>query len=197
MKEHIFVNVIGCGYAGVECGLLLANLGIKVHVFDGLEGYHYTCKNCYDNKKLPISEQIYNEVLKKEANNAYAYYYRGLIYDEQKQTKLAINDYLNVRIAEEIFGDIDTRVAVLLGDRLNIVGRLSGIVEGITEWLPISSTGHLILVEQFLKFEQVSPEFWSMFQVVIQFGAILAVVVLYFKKIWPFTKNKDKAIKKG
>ena len=66
MKEHIFVNVIGCGYAGVECGLLLANLGIKVHVFDGLEGYHYTCKNCYDNKKLPISEQIYNEVLKKE-----------------------------------------------------------------------------------------------------------------------------------
>ena len=71
-----------------------------------------------------------------------------------------------------------------------------GIVEGITEWLPISSTGHLILVEQFLKFEQVSPEFWSMFQVVIQFGAILAVVLLYFKQIWPFTKNKEKAIKK-
>ena len=71
-----------------------------------------------------------------------------------------------------------------------------GIVEGITEWLPISSTGHLILVEQFLKFEQVSPEFWSMFQVVIQFGAILAVVVLYFKKIWKFKKNKDKRIKK-
>ena len=73
---------------------------------------------------------------------------------------------------------------------------LFGIVEGITEWLPISSTGHLILAEQFLKFEQVSPEFWSMFQVVIQFGAIFAVVVLYFKKIWPFTKNKEKAIKK-
>ena len=71
-----------------------------------------------------------------------------------------------------------------------------GIVEGITEWLPISSTGHLILVEQFLKFEKVSPEFWSMFQVVIQLGAILAVVLIYFKKIWPFTKNKDKAIKK-
>ena len=53
-----------------------------------------------------------------------------------------------------------------------------GIVEGITEWLPISSTGHLILVEQFLKFENVSPEFWSMFQVVIQLGAILAVVLL-------------------
>ena len=72
-----------------------------------------------------------------------------------------------------------------------------GIVEGITEWLPISSTGHLILVEQFLKFKEVSPEFWNMFQVVIQFGAILAVVVLYFKKIWPFTKNKEKANKKN
>lgn len=72
-----------------------------------------------------------------------------------------------------------------------------GIVEGITEWLPISSTGHLILVEQFLKFKEVSPEFWNMFQVVIQFGAILAVVVLYFKKIWAFTKNKEKAIKKN
>ena len=71
-----------------------------------------------------------------------------------------------------------------------------GIVEGITEWLPISSTGHLILVEQFIKFKQVSPEFWNMFEVVIQFGAILAVVILYFKNIWPFTKDKDKAISK-
>lgn len=71
-----------------------------------------------------------------------------------------------------------------------------GIVEGITEWLPISSTGHLILVEQFIKFTKVSPEFWSMFQVVIQFGAILAVVLLYWNKIWPITKNKEKAIKK-
>lgn len=70
-----------------------------------------------------------------------------------------------------------------------------GIVEGITEWLPISSTGHLILVEQFLKFNKVSPEFWSMFQVVIQFGAILAVVIIYFKKIWPFTKNKKEGIR--
>ncbi len=72
---------------------------------------------------------------------------------------------------------------------------LFGIVEGITEWLPISSTGHLILVEQFVKFTQVSPEFWDMFEVVIQFGAILAVVLLYFKQIWPFTKHKEKAIK--
>lgn len=75
---------------------------------------------------------------------------------------------------------------------------LFGIVEGITEWLPISSTGHLILVEQFVKLQEVSPEFWSMFQVVIQFGAILAVVLLYWKQIWPMTKNKEKAItKKG
>lgn len=73
---------------------------------------------------------------------------------------------------------------------------LFGVVEGITEWLPISSTGHLILVEQFVKFTEVSSEFWSMFQVVIQFGAILAVVILYFKQIWPFTKQKEKAIKK-
>ena len=70
-----------------------------------------------------------------------------------------------------------------------------GLVGGITEWLPISSTGHLILVEQFLKFKEVSPEFLGMFQVVIQFGAILAVVMLYFKNIWPFTKDKNKAIK--
>ncbi len=73
---------------------------------------------------------------------------------------------------------------------------LFGIIEGITEWLPISSTGHLILAEQFIKFNEVSTDFWSMFQVVIQFGAILAVVLIYFKKIWPFTKDKEKAIKK-
>ena len=72
-----------------------------------------------------------------------------------------------------------------------------GIVEGVTEWLPISSTGHLILVEQFLKFNEVSPDFWNMFQVVIQFGAILAVVVLYIKKIWPFTTDKEKGIKQS
>ncbi len=72
---------------------------------------------------------------------------------------------------------------------------LFGVVEGITEWLPISSTGHLILVEQFVKFQEVSPEFWDMFQVVIQFGAILAVVLLYWKKIWPITTNKKETIK--
>lgn len=57
-----------------------------------------------------------------------------------------------------------------------------GIVEGITEWLPVSSTGHMILVDQFMKLK-VSEEFWQMFLVVIQLGAVLAVVVLDFKKI--------------
>lgn len=66
-----------------------------------------------------------------------------------------------------------------------------GIVEGITEWLPISSTGHLILVEEFVKLD-VSKEFWDMFMVVIQLGAILAVVVLYWKDIWPFRNKKPR-----
>lgn len=67
-----------------------------------------------------------------------------------------------------------------------------GIVEGITEWLPISSTGHMILVDEFLKLN-VSDAFLEMFLVVIQFGAILAVVFLYFSKIMPF-KIKNKKI---
>ena len=66
-----------------------------------------------------------------------------------------------------------------------------GIVEGITEWLPISSTGHLILVEEFVKLD-VSKAFWEMFMVVIQLGAILAVVVLYWKDICPFRNKKPK-----
>lgn len=65
-----------------------------------------------------------------------------------------------------------------------------GIVEGITEWLPISSTGHLILVESFLPFEGTSENFFGMFDVVIQLGAILAVVVLFWKQIWPFALTK-------
>lgn len=63
-----------------------------------------------------------------------------------------------------------------------------GIVEGITEWLPISSTGHMILVDEFIKLD-VSEGFWKMFLVVIQLGAVLAVVVLDFEKLWPFHKN--------
>lgn len=67
---------------------------------------------------------------------------------------------------------------------------LLGIVEGITEWLPISSTGHLILVDEFVKLNQ-SEAFMEMFNVVIQLGAILAVVVLYWEKLWPFHTKKN------
>lgn len=66
-----------------------------------------------------------------------------------------------------------------------------GVIEGITEWLPISSTGHMILAEQVLKFS-FDEEFMSMFRVVIQLGAILAVVVLYFKKLWPFCADNGR-----
>ena len=65
-----------------------------------------------------------------------------------------------------------------------------GVIEGITEWLPISSTGHMILAEQVLKFS-LSAEFMEMFRVVIQLGAIMAVVVLYFSRLWPFAMKKN------
>lgn len=61
-----------------------------------------------------------------------------------------------------------------------------GIVEGITEWLPISSTGHLILLEELMPFNGMSENFFDMFDVVIQLGAILAVVVVFWNKLWPF-----------
>ena len=66
---------------------------------------------------------------------------------------------------------------------------LYGLVEGITEWLPISSTGHMLLLDQFVKLD-VSPDFWDMFLVVIQLGAILAVCVLFFHQLNPFSKRK-------
>ncbi|MBQ5798104.1 MAG: undecaprenyl-diphosphate phosphatase, partial [Firmicutes bacterium] len=67
-----------------------------------------------------------------------------------------------------------------------------GVVEGITEWLPISSTGHMILVNEFVELK-VTEEFWNMFLVVIQLGAILAVVVIYWNKIFPFSFKKGEA----
>ena len=73
---------------------------------------------------------------------------------------------------------------------------LFGIVEGITEWLPISSTGHMILLDEFVTLN-VSPEFWDVFLVVIQLGAIFAVVILFWNKIFPFdfsTKKKKKGV---
>lgn len=78
-------------------------------------------------------------------------------------------------------------------DALKVI--IFGIVEGITEWLPISSTGHLILMEELLKLGQ-SQEFLDMFYVVIQLGAILAVVILYFHKLNPFSPKKTEKQKK-
>ena len=72
---------------------------------------------------------------------------------------------------------------------------LFGIVEGITEWLPVSSTGHLILLNEFVRLN-VSEEFGSMFDVVIQLGAILAVIVLFFHKLNPFAPSKSETEKK-
>ncbi len=73
---------------------------------------------------------------------------------------------------------------------------LFGVVEGITEWLPISSTGHMILLDQFVQLD-VSKDFYSMFEVVIQLGAILAVVVIYWHKIWPFHQDDKNAHAQG
>ena len=73
---------------------------------------------------------------------------------------------------------------------------LFGIVEGITEWLPVSSTGHLILLEEFIHLD-VTGEFYEMFQVVIQLGAIWAVIALFFHKLWPFSPRKTAEEKKN
>lgn len=77
-------------------------------------------------------------------------------------------------------------------DILNMIKAvLFGIVEGVTEWLPISSTGHMILLNEILPFEGVSESFYSMFEVVVQLGAILAVVVLFWHQIWPLGRNQQ------
>lgn len=72
-----------------------------------------------------------------------------------------------------------------------LVAFLFGVVEGITEWLPVSSTGHMIILNEFLKLN-VSPEFYDLYLVVIQLGAILAVIIIFWKEIWPFgIKNNE------
>ncbi len=68
---------------------------------------------------------------------------------------------------------------------------LFGLVQGITEWLPISSTGHMILLDELVHL-RCTPEFWNTFLVVIQLGSILAVVVLYFHQLNPFSPKKDR-----
>ena len=74
---------------------------------------------------------------------------------------------------------------------LIIVALVFGVIEGITEWLPVSSTGHLILFEEILP-TYVSKDVWDMFLVIIQLGAILASVILFWNKIWPFQKPNKK-----
>lgn len=72
-----------------------------------------------------------------------------------------------------------------------------GIIEGITEWLPVSSTGHMIILQDLISLD-ISPEFWKMFEVVIQLGAIMAVVILFWKRLWPLRKKEGRVIiKKG
>ena len=73
---------------------------------------------------------------------------------------------------------------------------LYGIVEGISEWLPISSTGHLIVLDGFLHMEETYPDFWPFFLVVIQLGAILAIVVNFFSELNPFSFKKTKLERK-
>ena len=77
-----------------------------------------------------------------------------------------------------------------------LIAALFGLVEGITEWLPVSSTGHMILLNELISFN-VSEEFYSMFEVVLQLGAIMAVVILFWKDIFPFgRKNNKEPLKK-
>ena len=75
---------------------------------------------------------------------------------------------------------------------------LFGIIEGITEWLPISSTGHMIILESLLDVkDSYGQAFWDFFLVAIQLGAIIAVIICFFNKLWPFGKSKDVEVKKN
>ena len=85
-----------------------------------------------------------------------------------------------------------------------LIAVLFGVVEGITEWLPVSSTGHMILIEEWIDINKLFPSevpgysesFWSFFLVVIQLGAILAVIIFFFNKLWPFSKDKTEEERK-
>ena len=94
----------------------------------------------------------------------------------------------------------EMRDAMELGGTVDLVeilkAALFGLVEGITEWLPVSSTGHMLLLNEFVRLD-VSRDFWDMFLVVIQLGAILAVLVLFFDRLYPFSRNKSAHERRG
>ena len=101
-----------------------------------------------------------------------------------------------LRTAFPTGANIHTNLSYEGGNMLEILKAvLFGIVEGITEWLPVSSTGHLILLDEFIRLD-VSEAFYEMFEVVIQLGAILAVILLFFHKLNPFSSKKDDFQKK-
>jgi len=104
-----------------------------------------------------------------------------------------LHSKINIRIIRNTYKQIKAGIQMI--ELLKVI--FLGIVEGITEWLPVSSTGHMILVDEFIKLD-VSPQFMEMFLVVIQLGAIMAVVVLYFNKLLPFdfTRQREHFIKK-
>lgn len=95
---------------------------------------------------------------------------------------------------QEILSDFAERIKIMVFIEI-LKAIFLGIIEGITEWLPISSTGHMILVDEFLKLD-VSEEFKEMFFVVIQLGAIAAVPVMFWDKLYPFSKKKSKEERK-
>lgn len=98
----------------------------------------------------------------------------------------------NVRVLSSVAQSNESEAMILEALKAFFIG----VVEGITEWLPISSTGHMILVDEFVKL-QVSPEFLELFLVVIQLGAIMAVLILYFHKLNPFSPRKTTVEKKS
>ena len=102
---------------------------------------------------------------------------------------MRISNYIRKLPAIESVGNFLASLGEIMLDIIKSI--ILGFIEGVTEWLPLSSTGHLILADEFIKLG-MGEEFKEMFNVVIQLGAILAVVVIFWKKLWPFTLDKSK-----
>ena len=102
---------------------------------------------------------------------------------------MRISNYIRKLPAIESVGNFLASLGEIMLDIIKSI--ILGFIEGVTEWLPISSTGHLILADEFIKLG-MGEEFKEMFNVVIQLGAILAVVVIFWKKLWPFTLDKSR-----